>query len=94
MGLVMFFLYGRFQDLLVMAAVAVAGMAFAFPTRVNLWTQPGKPRGPGPKICIEIPFQLSNTEAKLLVSQNAIPHRKYLGVSIPYGFTDLLGTVR
>jgi hypothetical protein len=33
-------------------------------------------------------FQLSETEAEQLVSQNVIPHKKYLGGALPYGFTE------
>ncbi len=33
-------------------------------------------------------FQLNITEAEQLVSQNVIPHRKYLGGSLPYAFTE------
>ena len=33
-------------------------------------------------------FRLTNGEAEWLVSQNVIPHRKYLGGSLPYAFTE------
>jgi hypothetical protein len=33
-------------------------------------------------------FQLNNSEAEQLVSQNVIPHKKYLGGSLPYAFTE------
>jgi hypothetical protein len=33
-------------------------------------------------------FQLNNSEAEHLVSQNVIPHKKYLGGSLPYAFTE------
>src|SRR4030066_149358 len=33
-------------------------------------------------------FQLNNSEAEQLVSQNVIPHKKYLGGSLPYVFTE------
>ncbi len=33
-------------------------------------------------------FRLNNTEAEQLVSQNVIPHRKHLGGSLPYAFTE------
>ncbi|MFI5250918.1 MAG: ORF6N domain-containing protein [Bacteroidota bacterium] len=33
-------------------------------------------------------FQLSNPEAEWLVSQNVIPHRKHLGGTLPYAFTE------
>ena len=33
-------------------------------------------------------FRLTNVEAEWLVSQNVIPHRKYLGGSLPYAFTE------
>lgn len=33
-------------------------------------------------------FQLSDKEIDMLVSQNAIPSRKHLGGSLPYGFTE------
>jgi hypothetical protein len=33
-------------------------------------------------------FQLTAAEADRLVSQNVIPHRKYLGGSFPYAFTE------
>jgi hypothetical protein len=33
-------------------------------------------------------FQLTVVEAGQLVSQNVIPHRKYLGGSLPYAFTE------
>ena len=33
-------------------------------------------------------FQLSEAEAKQLVSQNVIPHRKFFGGSLPYAFTE------
>ena len=33
-------------------------------------------------------FQLSEHEAELLVSQSVIPHRKFFGGSLPYGFTE------
>ncbi len=33
-------------------------------------------------------FQVSSTEAEALVSQNVIPHKKYLGGSLPYAFTE------
>jgi hypothetical protein len=33
-------------------------------------------------------FQLTVTEAVQLVSQNVIPHRKYLGGSLPYAFME------
>lgn len=33
-------------------------------------------------------FQLSDTEAKWLVSQNVIPHIKYFGGHLPYAFTE------
>jgi len=33
-------------------------------------------------------FQLSNDEAEILVSQNAIPSRKHLGGHLPYVFTQ------
>ena len=32
--------------------------------------------------------QLKNSEAEQLVSQNVIPHKKYLGGSLPYAFTE------
>jgi hypothetical protein len=33
-------------------------------------------------------FHLNNSEAEQLVSQNVIPHKKYLGGSLPYAFTE------
>ncbi len=33
-------------------------------------------------------FQLTETEAERLVSQNVIPHRKHFGGSLPYAFTE------
>lgn len=33
-------------------------------------------------------FQLNSTEAKRLVSQNVIPHKKYFGGTLPYAFTE------
>lgn len=33
-------------------------------------------------------FQLNESEAEQLVSQNVIPHKKYLGGSLPYAFTE------
>ena len=33
-------------------------------------------------------FQLKNSEAEQLVSQNVIPHKKYFGGSLPYAFTE------
>ena len=33
-------------------------------------------------------FQLNNSEAKWLVSQNVIPHKKYFGGYLPYAFTE------
>ncbi len=33
-------------------------------------------------------FMLNDSEAKWLVSQNVIPHKKYLGGSLPYAFTE------
>jgi hypothetical protein len=33
-------------------------------------------------------FQLNNSEAEQLVSQNVIPHKKYFGGSLPYAFTE------
>jgi ORF6N domain len=33
-------------------------------------------------------FQLDSAEAKQLVSQNVIPHKKYFGGSLPYAFTE------
>ncbi len=33
-------------------------------------------------------FQLSDCEAQWLVSQNVIPHKKYLGGHLPYAFTE------
>jgi hypothetical protein len=33
-------------------------------------------------------FQLNDSEAKWLVSQNVIPHKKYFGGSHPYAFTE------
>jgi hypothetical protein len=33
-------------------------------------------------------FQLNTYEAEQLVSQNVIPHKKYLGGSLPYAFTE------
>ncbi|MBM4276795.1 MAG: ORF6N domain-containing protein [Deltaproteobacteria bacterium] len=33
-------------------------------------------------------FQLSIAEAEQLVSQNVIPHKKYLGGALPYAFTE------
>ncbi len=33
-------------------------------------------------------FQLSEDEARQLVSQNVIPHKKYFGGSLPYAFTE------
>ncbi|MBI5360656.1 MAG: ORF6N domain-containing protein [Planctomycetes bacterium] len=33
-------------------------------------------------------FQLSHAESEWLVSQNVIPHIKYLGGSLPYAFTE------
>jgi hypothetical protein len=33
-------------------------------------------------------FQLNNSEADQLVSQNVIPHKKYFGGSLPYAFTE------
>lgn len=33
-------------------------------------------------------FQLSSGEAEELVSQNVIPHKKYLGGAFPYAFTE------
>lgn len=33
-------------------------------------------------------FQVSESEAEQLVSQNVIPHKKYFGGSLPYAFTE------
>jgi hypothetical protein len=33
-------------------------------------------------------FMLNESEADLLVSQNVIPHKKYLGGHLPYAFTE------
>jgi phage regulator Rha-like protein len=33
-------------------------------------------------------FQINESEAEQLVSQNVIPHKKYLGGSLPYAFTE------
>jgi hypothetical protein len=33
-------------------------------------------------------FQLTESEAHWLVSQNVIPHRKYFGGTLPYAFTE------
>ena len=33
-------------------------------------------------------FQLKDSEAEWLVSQNVIPHKKYFGGSLPYAFTE------
>ena len=33
-------------------------------------------------------FRLTRTEAEWLVSQNVIPHKKHLGGSVPYAFTE------
>ena len=33
-------------------------------------------------------FQLNESEAEQLVSQNVIPHKKYFGGSLPYAFTE------
>ena len=33
-------------------------------------------------------FQLNDSEAEQLVSQNVIPHKKYFGGSLPYAFTE------
>ncbi len=33
-------------------------------------------------------FRLNDSEARYLVSQNVIPHIKYLGGSLPYAFTE------
>jgi len=33
-------------------------------------------------------FQLNSAEAKRLVSQNVIPHKKYFGGTLPYAFTE------
>jgi hypothetical protein len=33
-------------------------------------------------------FQLNNSEADQLVSQNVIPHKKYFGGSLPYAFAE------
>ncbi|HAK89439.1 MAG: DNA-binding protein [Nitrospirae bacterium GWC2_46_6] len=33
-------------------------------------------------------FQINESEAEQLVSQNVIPHRKYFGGSLPYAFTE------
>ncbi len=33
-------------------------------------------------------FRLADSEAEWLVSQNVIPHKKYLGGSLPYAFTE------
>jgi hypothetical protein len=33
-------------------------------------------------------FQLTADETEWLVSQNVIPHKKYLGGALPYGFTE------
>ncbi len=33
-------------------------------------------------------FQLTDAEVELMVSQNAIPSKKYLGGSLPYAFTE------
>lgn len=33
-------------------------------------------------------FRLNKSEAKLLVSQNVIPHKRYFGGSLPYAFTQ------
>ncbi|MFZ3066296.1 MAG: ORF6N domain-containing protein, partial [Nitrospirota bacterium] len=32
-------------------------------------------------------FQINESEAEQLVSQNVIPHKKYFGGSLPYAFT-------
>jgi len=37
---------------------------------------------------LDFMFRLSQAEADQLVSQNVIPHRKYLGGSLPYAFTE------
>jgi hypothetical protein len=34
------------------------------------------------------PFQLTNEEVEIMVSQNAIPSRQHLGGSLPYVFTE------
>jgi len=33
-------------------------------------------------------FQINDSEAESLVSQNVIPHKKYFGGSLPYAFTE------
>ncbi len=33
-------------------------------------------------------FQINESEAEKLVSQNVIPHKKYFGGSLPYAFTE------
>ena len=33
-------------------------------------------------------FQVNDSEAEQLVSQNVIPHKKYFGGSLPYAFTE------
>ena len=33
-------------------------------------------------------FQLNSSEGEWLVSQNVIPHKKYLGGYLPYAFTE------
>src|SRR5271169_5537302 len=33
-------------------------------------------------------FQLTEQEAQMMVSQNAIPSRKHLGGTLPYAFTE------
>ena len=36
---------------------------------------------------LDFMFQLTDSEAELLVSQNVIPSKKHLGGSLPYAFT-------
>ncbi len=53
------------------------------PTRMREQVQRNIARFPG-----DFMFQLTESEVDFMVSQNAIPSRKYLGGSLPYVFTE------
>lgn len=67
----------------VMLSVRLAGL-YGVETRVlNQAVKRNSQRFPD-----DFMFQLSEAEAKQLVSQNVIPHLKYFGGSLPYAFTE------
>jgi hypothetical protein len=61
-------------------------LAELYGEETRVWSQAVKRNGE--RLPDDFMFRLTEAEANWLVSQNVMPHRKYLAGSLPYAFTE------